>query len=28
VEVGTAGKARGLGYEPHRIEREGKAQRY
>ena len=28
VEVGAAGKPHSLAYEPHRIEREGKAQRY
>ncbi len=28
VEVGAAGKPRGIGYQPHRIEREGKAQRF
>ncbi len=28
VEVGAAGKPRDIGYQPHRIEREGKAQRF
>jgi glycolate oxidase len=28
VEVGAAGKSRDIGYKPHRIEREGKAQRF
>jgi glycolate oxidase len=28
VEVGAAGKPRDIGYKPHRIEREGKAQRF
>jgi len=28
VEVGAAGKARDIGYKPHRIEQEGKAQRF
>ena len=28
VEVGAAAKPRSLAYQPHRIEREGKAQRY
>jgi glycolate oxidase len=28
VEVGSAGQPRDIGYKPHRIEREGLAQRY
>ena len=28
VEVGAAGKARDIGYKPHRIEKEGLAQRF
>jgi glycolate oxidase len=28
VEVGAAGKPRDIGYKPHRIEQEGKAQRF